>query len=367
MGAYLSQPVTTKESDAGSNDWLKFAGSAMQGWRRSMEDAHILGSEVDDATVFAVFDGHGGAEVARFVARHLVDELPKSWTQEPEKALKRLFHKMDDLLREPDNAKELAELKNGGPRPAAAEDEEEGSSRRATTREALELFQQMMLSSQSTPNAETEDDDDDKPVVPQAVVTNGRRHCALPDHPVQAGCTAVVVLASQRQQRLYCANAGDSRAVLSRQGVAVPLSKDHKPNDETEEARVVNAGGFVECANGFFRINGNLNLSRSIGDLKYKGDSSLDPAAQIITAEPDVLAIDVDPSKDDFFVVACDGVFDVLSSQELVDFIHARLPSTSLTEICEQVFDRCIAQNPRETRGIGGDNMTCVIVQFYQP
>ena len=50
--------------------------------------------------------------------------------------------------------------------------------------------------------------------------------------------------------------------------------------------RITNAGGFV---NQFGRVNGNLNLSRSIGDLKYKQVPGIDPAEQKITAEPDIL------------------------------------------------------------------------------
>lgn len=63
------------------------------------------------------------------------------------------------------------------------------------------------------------------------------------------------------------------------------MSFDHKPAHEIEMQRITTAGGFV---NQFGRVNGNLNLSRSIGDLKYKQVTHLPPAAQMITAEPDI-------------------------------------------------------------------------------
>lgn len=86
---------------------------------------------------------------------------------------------------------------------------------------------------------------------------------------------------------LTVANAGDSRAVLCRAGgITEALSFDHKPNQERERSRIVNAGGFV---NQFGRVNGNLNLSRSIGDLKYKQVPGIAPADQIITSEPDIV------------------------------------------------------------------------------
>ena len=112
----------------------------------------------------------------------------------------------------------------------------------------------------------------------------GRMICTLPDHPVHAGATAVVAVIIGKT--LMVANAGDSRAVLCRDGAAFALSYDHKPQQEREMSRIRRAGGFV---NQFGRVNGNLNLSRSVGDLKYKQAYFLPPAEQMITAEPDVL------------------------------------------------------------------------------
>jgi len=339
----------------------------MQGWRRSMEDAHIVGTEKAGATLYGVFDGHGGAEVARYVARHMAEDFPEDWSANPEQALKGLFHRMDERLRLPENQPELASLKNGATAPGAGqlqgpnappqEEEEEGE--KVSVKEAFALFQQMIAAS----NARQQGDEEE----PQQEVEQ-RPQCSLPDHPLQAGCTSVVVAATP--DTLWCANAGDSRAVVCRDGVAIPLSFDHKPNSEIESTRITKAGGFVEATNGFFRVNGNLNLSRSIGDLKYKQSPELPPEAQIITAEPDVLKHTLDP-KDEFFIVACDGVWDVLSNQEAVDFVRTRIQAErsngrepQLSKICEAVFDRCIATNPRETRGIGGDNMTCVVVEI---
>jgi serine/threonine protein phosphatase PrpC len=114
---------------------------------------------------------------------------------------------------------------------------------------------------------------------------NGRLICTLPDHPIHAGATAIVAVLEDNGM-LTVANAGDSRAVLCRaHGQVEALSEDHKPMQATELTRIVAAGGFV---NAFGRVNGNLNLSRSIGDLKYKQVPYLSPAEQMITAEPDI-------------------------------------------------------------------------------
>lgn len=75
-----------------------------------------------------------------------------------------------------------------------------------------------------------------------------------------AGTTAVVLLVTKT--RYYVANIGDSRAVLSRNDTAVPLSNDHKPGVPTEKNRIEKAGGYVKLG----RVNGTLSLSRAFGD-----------------------------------------------------------------------------------------------------
>lgn len=79
------------------------------------------------------------------------------------------------------------------------------------------------------------------------------------------GCTANVLLIDGGK-RVIVANAGDSRCVLARGGTAVPLSFDHKPENEIERSRIEHAGSTIIEG----RVDGNLNLSRSLGDLKYK-------------------------------------------------------------------------------------------------
>jgi len=72
---------------------------------------------------------------------------------------------------------------------------------------------------------------------------------------------------------LYIANAGDSRCVISENGKVFELSEDHKPELKSESDRVKKAGGYITDG----RINGNLNLSRALGDLEYKKNEDLPP------------------------------------------------------------------------------------------
>jgi len=67
----------------------------------------------------------------------------------------------------------------------------------------------------------------------------------------------------------FCANAGDSRSVLAKTSKTIEeLSEDHKPENFLEKQRIEAAGGFVEEN----RVNGSLNLSRSMGDFEYKSN-----------------------------------------------------------------------------------------------
>ncbi|XP_024151742.1 protein phosphatase 1G isoform X2 [Oryzias melastigma] len=178
-----------------------------------------------------------------------------------------------------------------------------------------------------------------------------------------SGTTAVVALI--RGKQLIVANAGDSRCVVSERGKAVDMSYDHKPEDEVELARIKNAGGKVTMDG---RVNGGLNLSRAIGDHFYKRNDALPPEEQMISAMPDVKVLTLNEDHD-FMVIACDGIWNVLSSQEVVDFISERLKpdesgeSRPLSSIVEELLDHCLAPDTSGD-GTGCDNMTCIIVTF---
>ncbi|CAE7372036.1 unnamed protein product [Symbiodinium natans] len=187
-----------------------------------------------------------------------------------------------------------------------------------------------------------------------------------------AGCTACVCCITDTQ--IVTANAGDSRAVLCRGGKAIPLSEDHKPNDAREKRRIQAAGGWVEsCGAGQHRVNGNLNLSRALGDLEYKKDHTRRPDEQIICSTPDVTFRDRDLENDEFLVICCDGVWDVKTNQQAVDFLRQRLPPVDAAEdralelAVEALLDDCVSPDLRETHGLGGDNMTAVVVLLKPP
>lgn len=347
----------------------------MQGWRRTMEDAHlaVVGLADDPSNaIFGVFDGHGGAEVAKFCQKYMAQEIQKLKEFEKgkvEDCLIQLFHRMDEMLRDQRYAEELEQLKTKD-----LQEEEEGTEKEAdgvSPMDALEMLKRVFQLKRFMGD-NTGANENGAPVPPgEGAVMDTAASAGTPmedidmksaDVRIQAGCTAVVALKVGKE--LYVANAGDSRGILCRGGKAIPLSEDHKPAQEREKNRILSAGGFLSEIGGVCRVNGNLNLSRAIGDLKYKSNAQLHPKDQIITAQPDVKAFVLQP-EDQFMVLACDGVWDVMSNQEVVDFVKKQLDQKlHPTMVACNLLDNCLAGDPREARGVGCDNMTAIVVQL---
>ncbi|KAF7083908.1 hypothetical protein CFC21_087638 [Triticum aestivum] len=348
MGVYLSTPKTDKLSEDGENDKLKFGLSSMQGWRASMEDAHSALLDLDNETAFfGVFDGHGGRVVAKFCAKYLHSQVLKSEAYSSGDlgtAVHKAFFRMDEMMRGQRGWRELSALGD-------------------KMNKFSGMIEGLIWSPRGSDSKNAEDD------------------WALEEGPHSdfdgptCGSTACVALI--RNNQLVVANAGDSRCVISRAGQAYNLSRDHKPELVAERERILKAGGFIRMG----RINGSLNLARAIGDMEFKQNKFLPPEKQIVTSNPDINVVEL-CNEDDFLVLACDGIWDCMSSQQLVDFIHehihtftegvvvmfnndTKMQESSLSAVCERVLDRCLA--PSTMGGDGCDNMTMILVQFKKP
>ena len=68
------------------------------------------------------------------------------------------------------------------------------------------------------------------------------------------------------------------------------MSIDHKPDDDLEKKRISQAGGYVTDG----RMNGNLNLSRALGDMEYKRQKDRDRDCQLIISKPDITVKELD-------------------------------------------------------------------------
>ena len=138
------------------------------------------------------------------------------------------------------------------------------------------------------------------------------------EHPIavnHCGSTAVSVLNYKDKNNdniLWVMNAGDSRALLCNyQDKAIQLSFDHKPNVKNERERILGLGGKPSFDGLDWRISG-LSLSRSFGDLD---------ARPYITHKPEIHKYKINKT-DKFLVLACDGLWDVLSNQIVVKYIN---------------------------------------------
>ncbi|CBZ25032.1 putative protein phosphatase 2C [Leishmania mexicana MHOM/GT/2001/U1103] len=176
-----------------------------------------------------------------------------------------------------------------------------------------------------------------------------------------SGSTAVTVYVSPEE--ITCAWVGDSRAVLCRNGGAFDLSHDHKPDVTAERERIEAAGGFVQDN----RVNGQLAMSRAMGDFVYKRDTKREVTQQLVVPVPGVITTRRS-AGDSYVAIACDGIFDVLSSEELIELVNDKKANgMSNIDICKDVCNRCLAPSSPEggpAVAEGTDNMTIMIVDL---
>lgn len=284
----------------------------MQGWRKRMEDAHISDLNLGNngkINIFGVFDGHGGKEVAQFVKANFSKEFIANKSYQAgniKNALQENFFRMDTMLQEPSGKTELKRL-------AKKTKEEDEKQTAGDKNKQMELFKQMF----------------------------DRRAQEDCDVALLTGCTASVCVLDEENKKFWFANAGDSRSVICKNGVAYPMSIDHKPDLEIEKNRIYKADGYVSEG----RVKGNLNLSRSLGDMEYKKDTKLPPEDQIITANPDIVCENL-TSDVDYIILACDGIWDCLTNQEICDIINERFkkePDVRISKVIEDIFDKIVA------------------------
>jgi serine/threonine protein phosphatase PrpC len=179
------------------------------------------------------------------------------------------------------------------------------------------------------------------------------------------GCTALVVLLTA-DNHLYVAHAGDSRAILvPSAGDVVALTADHKPEQPKEKKRIEAAGHEVVrdtiVQHGkrvhTFRIDSVLSVARSIGDAEYKDSFDLDAAEQAVTCVPDVSDRKVAPG--DIVVLACDGLFDVMSNELVAEKVRKfRAAGDSLDAAAKKLTESAIQELGSD------DNVSVVLVEI---
>ncbi|KAJ4825502.1 hypothetical protein Tsubulata_035023 [Turnera subulata] len=167
---------------------------------------------------------------------------------------------------------------------------------------------------------------------------------------ISSGTTALTALIFRRT--LIIANAGDCRAVLGRRGRAIEMSKDHKPNCTSERLRIEKLGGVIY--DGY--LNGQLSVARALGDWHMKGPKG---SACPLSAEPELQETNL-TEEDEFLIMGCDGLWDVMSSQCAVTICRKELMHHNDPERCSRELVReALKRN-------SCDNLTVIVVCFSQ-
>ncbi|KAB7493939.1 Protein phosphatase 1B [Armadillidium nasatum] len=301
MGAFLDKPKTEKHNESGTGNGLAYALSSMQGWRIEMEDAHTavanLQGDLKDWAFFAVFDGHAGAKVSGHCSQHLLPSITSG------EKFKQATSKEKEKANGDVEEEYLENIKQG----------------------IMSGFLGLDESMRQMPEVASGED--------------------------KSGTTAVCAFISPTH--IFVANCGDSRAVLYRSGGIGFSTLDHKPFNPTEKERIQNAGGSVMIQ----RVNGSLAVSRALGDFEYKNVEGKGPCEQLVSPEPEIY-LERRTEEDEFLVLACDGIWDVMSNEELCAFVRSRLlVSDDIEAITNHVVDTCFYKGSR-------DNMSIVLIVF---
>lgn len=336
-----SKSITHVETDtfgvlnrhATKNPSFQIGVSEDKGTRRTMEDAHSFVVDFDSIRgqgFFAVFDGHAGKHAAEWCGSHFHEALLNSIHTSPDLSipdiLNEAFHTVDEalskmceesegkihsgctavtaFLRVEDLDGQQSFLQNSSPitdspevdspvesgaesagnasgDDSAPRDRKEKKSSKSRIKQALQTFSSGKLS----------------PKTPRSSSPK------TPHPPVK-----VHVPPPNTRRVLYCANAGDARGVLCRAGKAVRLTYDHKGSDKQEAKRITDAGGFVMSG----RVNGVLAVTRALGDSSMK---------EFVVGAPYTTETEL-CEEDEYLIMACDGLWDVISDQGAVDLIH---------------------------------------------
>lgn len=157
----------------------------------------------------------------------------------------------------------------------------------------------------------------------------------------KSGTTVVGALITPKH--IFLINCGDSRAILVRNGEVELNTFDHKPTQLKERQRIQNANGIVALS----RVNGGLATSRGIGDFEYKNVPNLHPEQQFVSPEPDIDFIERDFINDQFIVLACDGIWDVMDNNAVNEYFSNRIRDLdadldTLKRASDDLLDRCL-------------------------
>uniref|UniRef100_A0A2H8TSK1 Protein phosphatase 1E n=1 Tax=Melanaphis sacchari TaxID=742174 RepID=A0A2H8TSK1_9HEMI len=167
-----------------------------------------------------------------------------------------------------------------------------------------------------------------------------------------SGTTAVCALYRQQEKKLHVAWVGDSIATLWKNGTPLCLVNKHVPERYDEAQRIENEGGIVSKCQGIWRVDGQLAVSRAIGDVKYKPH---------ITCQPEMRSLVLD-GNEEFLVLSSDGFWEYLTPEDIAETIYNELLETdgNVSEVCNKLVFKSKAQGSK-------DNISVITVFLQDP
>ena len=187
------------------------------------------------------------------------------------------------------------------------------------------------------------------------------------------------IIALIQQNKLIIANVGDSRLVLFKKSALFFSTEDHKPGSPSEKLRIEKAGGTIYQTPSLFPLHqngkeietpwrvlpGRLSVSRTFGDVEAKNEN-LGGMKNVVVALPDITEIELDEDFN-FIVLGCDGIFDVLSNEEILECVKIvikekdikDLNNINISELCGYIADMIIKSSLAKD---SYDNVSCIVV-----
>lgn len=346
MGNFISTPETTKETDGGDGNDLTYGMAGMQGWRQDMEDAQTLKVSLSEKlkgwSFFMVFDGHTGSEVATEAGKNLIDSIC-----DQEYFKEHLLVDKGGLVTQ--NTYDIDKIKN-------------------SIIDAFLKFDEVLRDNRHTSGATAVgvlitpvhffyiNCGDSRAIhvrkASEGLQWNGIQKQVHEDYKIPDQSNA------QFNKNGFTED-DTSQCILNRSKNFVYFgTKDHKPEDADEKKRIGDAGGSVLMK----RVDGSLAVSRALGDFDYKQNEKLEAKAQKVSAEPVITCFPRCKAnasiRDAYIVIACDGIFDVISNENLEKYISWKLrngePPDRIAKDCCDLALKLGSQ----------DNMTVIIVQI---
>lgn len=169
---------------------------------------------------------------------------------------------------------------------------------------------------------------------------------------LNSGTTALCAMYRKTEKKLYVGWCGDSQALIARNGHVRQIVTKHSPEDASERARIEALGGVVLFWGNSYRVNGQLAVSRAIGDLVHK---------PYVSAEPEIESIHLD-GEEDFIVLGCDGLWDNLTEDDIAIFVYKKIKENpdNYRTIATQLCSLAKGQGSR-------DNISVIVVFFKEP